>query len=116
MADTPKRARLACTTSAAAIYTAPAVASTYGILRTLQVCNETATAQIFTVGVTIGGAAAADAAGNRLFYQTSIPANSTIEWTGFMPLYGLASNPDILYGMAGAAASITITAGLIEIT
>ncbi len=116
MADTPRRARLSLGTAAASIYIPPTVANTYGILRTLQACNETALAANFTVGITIGGAAAADAAGNRLFFQAPIGANAIIEWTGFMPLYGLAANPDILYGLCSVAAAVTITAGIIEIT
>ncbi len=112
MADIPKRAGPALVgVTSVTLYTAPVGAGTYGILRTVQVTNETAAAVIFYLGI---GTTNADAVGKRLATNVSLGANqSPWEWTGFLPILGGAT-PDLVYAICNIASGITVTAGVIE--
>ncbi len=111
MADTPKRGgpSLVGVTSVT-IYTAPVGAGTYGILRTVQVTNETVGTVTFSLGI---GITNADAAGKRMTTNISLGAGQNWEWTGFLPILGGAT-PDLVYAICNTASGISVTAGVIE--
>lgn len=79
MADTAKRVGPSAGTGAAAtLYTVPG--STTFHWRSMSVVNTTTTAQTFRMSI------GADAAGTRLYHDTSVPPNFTFDWTGYRPL------------------------------
>jgi hypothetical protein len=73
-----KLGRLAIGTSAGTVYQAPAATRTF--LKDFDVCNTTAAAQLLTVYIVDTGDV--PSTGNALLYLASIPANSTLQWTG----------------------------------
>lgn len=112
MAETPTRiAPTLLTASAAALATAGG-ASTWRILRSIVVNNEDTAPRTFTLGI---NTAATDASGKRTFtYLKSIGAGDQWEWSGYLPLIGHASTPDILYGLADVTSKVTVTVGLVD--
>ncbi|MEJ7783415.1 MAG: hypothetical protein WKF96_01340 [Solirubrobacteraceae bacterium] len=113
MAEVPKRAGpTALGVASATIYTAPADAAKWAIVRQVTITNEGAAAATVTLGI---GTANTDAAGKRwLFKGTNCNPGESLDWTGFEPLAGHATTPDLLYALASAAATLTITVGLVE--
>lgn len=112
MAETPKRSGpTALSASSATIYTALG-ASTWSILRSIMLCNESATDVQVTVGV---GTTNADAAGKRILRLVQVPSYQTVDYPSlFIPLAGHASTPDLVYGFASVASALTITLGVVE--
>lgn len=106
MADTAKRLSgpAALTASAVTQYTVPALTTT--ILRSIHVANETATAA--TVTISIG----TDGAGKRIFYQTSVPANGILDWSGFIVL----ATTEIIQALSGTASALTLAISGVETT
>lgn len=92
------------TNSAVTQYTAPAL--TTAVMRSLHVFNATGGAVTFTMSI------GADAAGTRLYDGVSIPALSSLDWSGFMVL----AAAEILQAKASAGASLTLTISGVEIT
>ena len=86
---------------AATLYTVPA--SHRSVLTHLHVCNTTTTAITFKMSI------GADAAGTRLFSDTSVPANGALSWEGEIPLEAA----DTLQW--NAAATLTVTGRVEEL-
>lgn len=113
MAEAPKRAGPSLVTTAntgQAIYTAPG-ASTWGILREIDVANELSYAVMVSIGI---GTAATDAAGKRIIASVSVQPNDSWSWSGFLPLFGHATTPDLLYVACSVANAVTVTVGVVE--
>lgn len=106
MADTLKRLAgpSALTTSAATYYTVPS--STTATLRSIHVCNETATAATLTLSI------GADGAGKRLFYQVSIPGNGFLDWSGVQVM----SAAEVVQALSGTSSALTLTISGVEST
>jgi hypothetical protein len=106
MADAAKRfhgpAQL--TASAATLYTVPA--NTTAIVRYIRIANTTATDR--TVTLSIG----ADAAATRIFSGTTVPANGSVDWSGFIPM----TAAEIVQGLSSAATALTVVISGIEVT
>ncbi len=106
MADALKRliGPVALTTSAVTEYTVPGGTTT--TLRDVHVCNETATAQTFTMSI------GADGAGKRLFAGHNVPANSVYQYTGSIVL----TAAEIVQAYASAGAALTLVVSGVEST
>lgn len=113
MAETPKRGGpTLLTTSAAALQTAPTDATKWQIIRSILITNEDSVSRTFTLGI---NTAATDAAGKRTFAKdVSVAAGQSWEWSGYQPLFGHATTPDLVYGLASAASALTVTIGVVE--
>lgn len=105
MADTAKRLSgpTALTTSAVTQYTVPGATTT--ILRSIHVCNETATDQTFTVSI------GTDGAGKRLWKAVTCPANDSFDWSGFIVL----AAAEVIQALADAGAALTLTISGVEV-
>lgn len=86
------------------LYTVPA--SSVAILRSVHIANTSGTAA--TAKLSIG----ADAAGTRWLGDLSIPANSTYDWSGFLPL----AAAETLRGYSGTTNVLAITVGGVRVT
>lgn len=73
-----KLGQLAVTTSYAILYRVPVNTRTY--VKDMDICNTTGSA--ITVYVSLVASGDTAGASNALFYNTSIPAYSTVQWTG----------------------------------
>jgi hypothetical protein len=73
-----KLGQLALTTSYAILYRVPLNTRTY--VKDIDICNTTSAAITAYVSLVISGGS--PSASNALFYNTSIPAYSTMQWTG----------------------------------
>jgi len=71
-------AQSALTTSYVAIYTVPTTVRAY--LKDIDICNTTAGA--LNVYVSIVPSSGTAGTSNAIFYSTSVPAYSTLQWTG----------------------------------
>lgn len=87
---------------AATLYTVPG--STVGILRHMHITNTTGGALTFKLSI------GADAAGTRLFSDTSIPANGALDWSGFLPIAAAGTL------QWNASAGLTFTGGVVEVS
>ena len=70
--------QLALTTAYQTVYTVPLITRTF--VKTMDICNTTSGA--ITVYVSLVPASGTATANNSLFYNVSIPAYSTLQWTG----------------------------------
>lgn len=111
MAELPTRAGPTQLSTATATIATAGAAATYRILRYLIVANTTGAAVTVTVGI---GTSNADTAAKEILSAVTVPANDVVEWSGFLPLLGSGSTPDLLYALASANTSLTITAGLVD--
>mgnify|MGYP000243344137 CR=1 FL=1 len=91
-------------TSAATVYTVPAL--TTAVMRDVCVCNETGSAATFTLSI------GSDAGGTRLYKSVNIPANSTFQRTGNIPL----ATGEFLQAYSNSGTTLTLTIGGIEST
>ena len=73
-----KLGQLAVTTSYVILYRVPVNTRTY--VKDMDICNTTGSA--ITVYVSLVASGDTAGASNALFYNTSIPAYSTVQWTG----------------------------------
>lgn len=73
-----KLGQAAITTSYATVYTTPALSRT--IVKEFDIINTTAGALDIYVSIVPNGGSAGT--GNALFYANSLPANTTMQWTG----------------------------------
>ena len=73
----------------------------YSVIRHLHITNKTAGTVTFRLYL---GATGANTAGTELFFDTSVPANSSFEWYGALKLL----STDFLVGGASALTSLTI--------
>ena len=71
-------AQTTLTTAYGTIYTTPALTRTY--IKDISVCNTTSGALTFWISLVPSGGTAG--ASNALFYNTTIPAYTAIQWTG----------------------------------
>jgi hypothetical protein len=103
LADTAKRLAgpTALGTTATTVYTVPG--STVTILRGIHVANTTAGALGFTASI------GSDAAGTRLWSAQSVPANGSLDWSGFQVM----STADVLQAY-GSATGLTLTVSGVE--
>lgn len=92
-----KLAQDAITTSLVTIYTVDT--NNRSAIKDINICNTTAAA--ITVRVMAGAAATT---GNAIFYDASIPANFTVQWTGFQVL-----NASETITVSASATGLTIT-------
>lgn len=92
-----KLAQASVTASPVAIYTVDT--NNRSAVQDIHICNTTAAA--ITIRVFAGAAAGT---GNALFYDTSIPANFTVQWTGFQVL-----NAEEKITVSASALGLTIT-------
>lgn len=106
MTDTAKRiGPIALTGSAATVYTAPP-ATTF-LLRSIQVCNESASPANFTFSIGVDGT------GTRLFKDYAIPANGVMLETVFLSL----NTGEIIQSYCSTGPNLlTLTIGGIEVT
>jgi hypothetical protein len=94
------------------IWTAGAL-GTYGILRTILVCHEGpvgASAINFTIGI---GTTNADAAGKRIVNKATIHHGQVWSENFWIPLFGHATIPDLVYALCDTAAGVSITLAMI---
>jgi hypothetical protein len=105
MADAAKRLSgpTALTTTAATQYTVPA--STTAILRSVHVCNESATTSWFTVSI------GTDGAGKRLWFQQDVDPKSSFDWSGFIVL----ATGEVIQALTQTATSNTLTISGVEV-
>lgn len=73
-----KLGQLVLTTAYAQLYVVPANIRTY--VKDMDICNTTSSPITVYVSLVISGGTAS--ASNALFYNTNIPAYSTVQWTG----------------------------------
>lgn len=94
----------ALTTGYQTIYKVPVDTRTY--VKDLDICNTTASA----IGVYVSLVPAGETAGtaNALFYNASIPGNSTMQWTGSQIML---EGDTIQVRASATGCSITITGG-----
>lgn len=106
MTDTAARiiGPILLTSSSVTLYTVPG--ATTAILRNIHIANTSGTAA--TARLSIG----ADAAGTRLLGDLSIPANSTYDWSGFMPVAAV----ETIRGQSGTTNVLTITVSGVLVT
>lgn len=96
----------AVTTGYTTIYTTPSNPATRTYVKDLTICNTTAGAlNIFVSLVPSGGTAGA---ANALFYGNSIPANTTVQWTGSQII---EAGGTIQVKASGSGCTITATGG-----
>jgi hypothetical protein len=93
-------AQAALTTSYVTVYTTPLLTRTY--VKNIDICNTTAGALSLYISLVPSGNTAGTA--NALFYNTSIPANTTVQWTGSEIL-----TPGDLISVKASAVGITVT-------
>ena len=82
-------------TSTGVLYTAPV--NTTAVVRNIHVMNTTGVAA--TINLAVNGTAAT--AANCFLYQYTVPANSTYDWSGVLPI-AEAETLDALQGTSGA--------------
>lgn len=106
MADLLKRlcGPAALANSAATVYTVPG--STTAVVRHLRVVNETGAGATFTISI------GTDGAGKRVWYQESIAAGDSYDWTGNLVL----AATEVLQAYASAATTLTLTVSGIEVS
>lgn len=105
MTDTAKRIGPASIANAeGTLYTCPA--ATTAMIQWIHIANVTGSPA--TVKLSVG----ADAVGTRLLPDLSIPANSTYDWTGFLPL----AAAETLRATGGTNNALTFTAGAVEVS
>lgn len=106
MADLAKRLSgpTQLTTSAVTQYTAPA--STTAIVRNIHVANTTATAATFTLSI------GTNAAATQLYGAVTIPANSALDWSGFI----VVATTEIIQALAGTGTALTLTISGVEVS
>lgn len=106
MADTAKRLAgpILVTNAAVTYYTVPG--ATTAILRNIHVANESASAVTFTLSI------GTDGTGKRLWKDLSIPANATLDWSGFMVM----AAAEILTSIAGTTNVLVLTVSGVETT
>lgn len=106
MADTAKRlygpAQL--TATAATLYTVPA--ATVAILRYIRIANTSGADRAVTLSVGL------DATGTRIFTGQNVPANGSLDWSGFIPL----TAAEVIQGFAAAASALTVILAGVEVT
>lgn len=91
--------------AAATIYTAPA--STVVVVRSVRVCNESATQRTFRLSV------GADGAGTRFFYDVPVdPTDEGFDWNGSLIL----AAGEVLQAYASAASALTISISGVKVT
>jgi len=88
------------TTSYVTIYTTPSLTRTY--VKNIDICNTTSGTLRFYVHLILKDGTAG--AGNALFYNAPINANTTVQWTGSEIL-----TPGDLIQIKGSAAGISVT-------
>jgi hypothetical protein len=103
VADTARRLAgpSALGTSAATVYTVPG--ATTAILRCIHVANTTAGALGFTASI------GADAAGTRMWSAQPVPANGSLDWSGFQVM----AATEVLQAY-GSGAGLTLTVSGVE--
>ncbi len=97
-------AQAALTTSYVTVYTTPLLTRTY--VKNIDICNTTAgSLNIYISLVPSGGTAGTS---NALFYNTPVPAYTTVQWTGSEIL-----TPGDLISVkaSGTGVTVTITGG-----
>jgi hypothetical protein len=106
MADTAKRLSgpTLLTTSAVTQYTVPALTTT--IVRHIHAQNGSASAVTLTISI------GADAAGTRIYDAISIPANGSLDWSGFMVL----AAAETIQAKASAGTAIVLSMSGVETT
>jgi len=97
-------AQAALTTSYATLYTVPTnpTTPTRTYLKDMDICNTTAGA--LYVYVSIVPSAGTASSSNAIFYNTLVPANSTLQWSGTQVMPTLAT-----LQAKGSATGLTIT-------
>lgn len=90
------------TASAATVYTAPG--STVFHMRSIHFSNNTGTDRVVTMSI------GTDAVGTRIFGSMPVRANSSVDWSGYMPL----QPAEVLQAYADATNSVTITVSGVE--
>ncbi len=101
-----KLGQAAMTTSYATVYTTPSLSRT--ILKEFDIINTTAGALLIYVSIVPSGGTAGT--GNALFYGNSLPANTTMQWTGTQimnegdTIQVKASNPGCTITVSGGEA------------
>lgn len=95
-------AQAALTTSAAVIYTAPS--NSQAVMADAAFTNTTSGALKVTLHIVPSGASAATA--NKLLSSVSVPANTTLQWTGFQVVNG-GDSIQALADAAGITATIS---------
>ena len=88
------------TTSYVTVYTTPLLTRTY--VKNIDICNTTSGTLNFYVSLVPNGNTASTA--NALFYNTAIPAYTTMQWTGSEIL-----TPGDLISVKASAVGITVT-------
>jgi hypothetical protein len=96
-----KLCHVAITTIEVAVYTTPTLTKTY--VKQFDICNTTSGAltvnvHIVPVGNTVGTA-------NAIYYVTSVPANSLLQWRGIQVM-----NAGDTLQVKGSAVGLTLTA------
>ena len=85
-------------TTNATIYT---VSAGTVVVRNIHICNTTATAATISLAINASAATAA----NCFLSALTIPANGTLDWSGFLHL----STADTLQALQGTASALTVT-------
>jgi hypothetical protein len=94
--------RASATTSYATVYTCPAGVVTY--VTDINICNTTGAAITAYVSLVASGGTAG--ASNAIFYNTNIPAYSTMQWTGSQVL-GSGGTIQVYSSSTGCTISIS---------
>jgi hypothetical protein len=98
---TQQLAQVVATTGFVKIYSATSAAASH--LNTIAVCNTTGGAVTITLCIVPSGGTAA--AGNAIYFGTSVAANTTLTWTG---AYVIPAGGSVQV-LASAATSLTVT-------
>jgi hypothetical protein len=91
------------TNSAATKYTATSVTA---VIRSLHVCNETATTRHFTLSI------GTDGGGKRLFHEQPVPPGDPFDWTGSIVL----EDTDTIQALAETNSALTLTISGVEVS
>lgn len=112
MAEAPSRSGPTLLTTAATSQTITTAggAGTWSILRTITVACVNLTAVNITLGI---GTSNADTNAKRIVDTVTVQRGQTYEWSGYLPLLGSASTPDLLYALCDTANGATVTVGLV---
>ena len=94
----------ALTTSYATLYTVPANYRTY--IKQFDICNTTAAA--ITVYVSLVPSAGTAGTSNAIFYNTTVPAYSTLQWCGAQVINASGT---VQAKASAAGCTITLTGG-----